>query len=484
MEQKTYSINDYRTLQDTPAEPFKAGLRAMCRAAFGMDWTDRHPGGEAMDKLRTYRFLPEIFFALYEITGGEERLHQQGFLPIEKLEQSQLAGQDALLYCRYKKEEYAFCRDFSERNPPHHGLHIHILSPYSMCWEWTLWCSWGGQSQFQTLAAALLRQAGEALSREMPNCVWVKLPVKKEGKLSRYESLAKRLGVQALESVYPIGWEFLCDPDRGLLVRYCGDERKKVLVYSRDPAELEKLEWPVEWQRRNGKKCLDPEKFIQSPAPVTFAEKLEAMSKALLGKRSMALPAGEVEKAEARLGVKFPDALREFYLRFGKGGRLLTSDSLEDILTPKQMNPDNDDFGEEFQEAREQNSLLLAVENQGVWRLYLDCETGEPWMDWGEGRQDCWGLDLEGVLLYLLALNSVGFLPRGGECGMEDTPENRELLGHYFHFLTEGKMAVFIDPEKGLAGCRNNENEIYIKSHNRKVLDQLEENADIFVGEL
>ena len=87
------------------------------------------------------------------------------------------------------------------------------------------------------------------------------------------------------------------------------------------------------------------------------------------------------------------------------------------------------------------------------------------------------------TLLYLLSMNSLGFLPRGDDCDMEDTPENRELLGHYFRFLTEGKMAVFADPNKGLVGCRYNSEQIYIKAHSEKPLNQLEEYADIFVGE-
>ena len=63
-EQKLYTIEDYRALQDTPAEPFKADLRMMCRAAFGPDWTDQHPGQAAIDRLRGYGFLPEEFIGI------------------------------------------------------------------------------------------------------------------------------------------------------------------------------------------------------------------------------------------------------------------------------------------------------------------------------------------------------------------------------------------------------------------------------------
>ena len=484
MEQKLYTIEDYRALLDTPVEPFKEDLRKLCRTAFGSEWMDKHPGQEAIDKLRSYDFLPPIFIAMYEVISGEERLHQLGLLSADK---AAMAGK-MFIYWRHKKESFSFKQEYegevpapAAKFPPRVGILVGKKSPYFDDIEWTHWSNIYGES----LASLLLRQVGEALSAVMPNCVWVQGSVKKEGRLSRYETIAKRFDCSVLECVAPHGWEFTCDLERQLLLRYFDYDRKKVLIYSQDQAQLEKLGecWPIVWQRRDGKKILDPAKFIHSQAPITFEEKLEAMSRALLGKRSMALAPEEINKAEARLDIKFPEALRQFYLRFGKGGKLFTSDSLHDILTFKQMTPEDDDFGEEFREAREQGSLLLAVENQGVWRIYLNCRSGELWMDWGKGPQDCWGLDMEGTLLYLLSMNALGFLPRGGDCDMEDTPENRELLGHYFHFLTEGKMAVFADPDKGLVGCRYISEQIYIKAHSEKPLNQLEEYADIFVGE-
>lgn len=481
---KAYTVEDYRALQDTPPEPFKEDLRNLCRTAFGPDWTDKHPGQAAIDKLRSYDVLPEVFIAMYEVIGGEEQMHKLGFLPAKETE---LAG-NGLVYCRQKKQSFAFRSESTEMMPsnwaPHAGIRVGQKSPYFPDIEWQRWCDWLVGGRPHTLPTLLLRQIGEALDNMMPNCVWAQTPVKKDGKLSRYETMARRFGCFTLESIMPCNWEFACDPERGLLLRSCDYERAKVLLYSRDPAQLEALSdiCPIQWRRRDDKKILDPAKFIQSPAPVTFAEKLEVMSRALLGKRSMALSAEEVSKAEARLGIQFPEALRQFYLHFGKGGKLFTTDALNDILTFRQMDPEDDAFGEDFEEGMVQDSLLLAVENQGVWTMYLDLNTGEPWLDWGEGREDCWGLDLEGALLHLLAMNATGFLSRGGDCDMEDTPENRELMGHYFHFLVEGKMAVFADPDKGLVGCRQNESQIVIMAHGEKGLNQLEENADIQVS--
>lgn len=482
-EQKLYTIEDYRALLDTPVEPFKADLRRMCQAAFGSDWADKHPGQAAIDRLRGYGFLPEVFIGMYEVIGGEERFHQLGLLPEDK---TAVSGK-RLVYWRGKKESFLFWLQYEEsipanaaKFPPRAGILIGRKLVHFDDMEWTDW-----SNAFQEpLAVLLLRQLGEALSTVMSNCIWVTEPVKKEGKLSRYETVAKRFGCSVLESAASKNLGFACDPERRLLLRYSDYGRKKVLLYSQDPASLEALEerWSVEWQLREGKKVLDPAKFIHSPAPATFAEKLEAMSRVLLGKRSMALPPEEIRKAEARLGVQFPEALRQFYLRFGKGGKLFTSESLNDILTFQQMDPEDDAFGEDFAEALEQGSLLLAVENQGVWTMYLDLKTGEPWLDWGEGRQDCWGLDLEGALLYLLAMNASGFLPWGGECGMEYTPENRELLGHYFHFILDGPMAVFADPDKGLVGCRWGEAQVCIMARSQKALDDLERDANIMVS--
>ena len=277
MEQKTYTVEDSRALLDTPVEPFKEDLRRMCRAVFGPGWMDRHPGQEAMDRLRAYGFLPKIFLAMYEVLGGEERLHRLGLLPAERVELDQQPGRGQtaqfLVFYHRDKVEYSFSRYQIITGHPHLdkpfcGVYRFRYDNlfYTKKWKvWEKWCSWGGQSQFQTLSTALLRLVGETLIRALPNCAWVRVPAKKEGELSQYESLARRLGCLALESVYPIGWEYLCDPERGLLVRYFDEDRKKVLIYSRDPAHLEALgeRWPLVWQRREGKKVLDPAKFIQ-----------------------------------------------------------------------------------------------------------------------------------------------------------------------------------------------------------------------------
>lgn len=503
-EQKLYTIEDYRALQDTPAEPFKADLRMMCRAAFGPDWTDQHPGQAAIDRLRGYGFLPEVFIGMYEVMGGEERFRQLGFLPVEQLKPKPFTfnkqpGECLTYRCHEKDDvEYAFSpmivsREYSpERHcEPFHGVFYTIGVSYNELDGkysekiWSQYHDFGGWwRKKNTLAAVLLYQIGEALAGWMPNQAWLKIPVKKEGKLSWYQTLAKRLDCITLQSIEPLGLEFVCDPDRGVLVLYDSQSHFKVMAYSREPAQLARLEekYPLAWQRQEGKRVLDPAKFIHSPTPAAFAEKLEAMSRALLGKRSMALPMEEISKAEARLGFQLPEALRQFYLRFGKGGKLFTSESMNDILTFQQMDPEDDDFGEDFAEALEQGSLLLAIENQGVWTMYLDLKTGEPWLDWGEGRQDCWGLDLEGALLYLLAMNATGFLPWGGECDMEDTPENRELLGHYFHFILDGPMAVFADPDKGLVGFRSGETQICIMARSQKALNDLERDINIMVS--
>ena len=52
MEQKLYTIEDYRALLDTPVEPFKEDLRKLCRVAFGSEWMDKHPGQSSGMKSR------------------------------------------------------------------------------------------------------------------------------------------------------------------------------------------------------------------------------------------------------------------------------------------------------------------------------------------------------------------------------------------------------------------------------------------------
>ena len=66
----------------------------------------------------------------------------------------------------------------------------------------------------------------------------------------------------------------------------------------------------------------------------------------------------------------------------------------------------------------------------------------------------------------------------------QDNGESRALLDHFFHFLSIGKQAVFANPQRGLLGCCNGEGLIYILASRGSALEKLEEDADIWVGEL
>ena len=113
MEQKLYTIEDYRALLDTPVEPFKEDLRKLCRTAFGSEWMDKHPGQEAIDKLLSYGIFPPIFIAMYEVIGGEERLHQLGLLSADK---AAMAGK-MFIYWRHKKESFSFKQEYEGKYP-------------------------------------------------------------------------------------------------------------------------------------------------------------------------------------------------------------------------------------------------------------------------------------------------------------------------------------------------------------------------------
>ena len=501
MEQKHYIDEDYQVLQDIPVQPFLEDLRSMCRAAFGEDWTDQSPEAEAMEKLREYDFLPEAFHALYQVIGGEERLLRQGFLPVERMVLEQYSDRNRrmeyLVYRRTKEhEQYAFSRELPLNRviSPTGGIFrsgTHSIDNTRAEWKkWDRWCAWGGPPQ--SLGTLLLRQVGQALTEDLPNCVWVKLSFKGIGDRSRYEAAAEQLGCTVLNSINICGYEFAYDEVRGMLLKFEEDSQKKCLVYSRETVVLEALgeKYTIIWQKRDGKKILDPKKFIKSSPPMDFKEKLDMTAAVLLGKKSMALVPEEIEKAEKRLRMTFPEALREFYLRFGKGGKLFSDGSLNLIYTPKELQNDMNEEGCGNGSSSEKDGVIpegdpvLAVENQAVWLLRLERETGLPYLDLGNGERETWGMSLEDTLLWLLAMNGVGFLPRVGECSLEDNEESRVLLGHFFHFLSTGKQAVFVNPQRGLLGCCNGEGSIYIMASRGDALEKLEADADIGVGEL
>ena len=160
----------------------------------------------------------------------------------------------------------------------------------------------------------------EQLIAQMDHCIWVKVSLAKSQEDWPYLTAAKRLGMTPFKSISYFHYAYAYDIERQLLMIYDDDSSKRCLVYGSSLSELEKLgqEFSIEWQQRDGKMILNPKTFIQSTPPSSYEEKLDMMSATLLGKRSMALPLSEIEKAEKRLETVFPDALKAFYLRFGK----------------------------------------------------------------------------------------------------------------------------------------------------------------------
>ncbi|HIY21665.1 MAG TPA: SMI1/KNR4 family protein [Candidatus Flavonifractor merdigallinarum] len=475
-----------KALQEGPVEPFVAQLKQMCRAAFGMDWTPPAVDAAGMEKLRSYSFLPEAVFAFYETVGGEERLWKQGLYPVERIEpdSSKAASDESQNLIYYKSREgelWAFsnrkcrtpCSGILSDGP---GYHLY----------------WMPVQPGQTLHAILVRQVGRMLSQWMPNRVWVKLPSTRQKGHTAYQRAAAQLGLTALNEDGKFGWDYACDEQRGLLMDYLIDRQKKCLVYSATPEALEALEqdFEVVWEKRNGEKILDPATFLQTPPPQTFEEKLDMMREILLGKRRMDLPMEEIEKAEKRLGMVFPEPLRAFYQRFGKGGKLMSTESLHTIYTPKELQTYTveDEDSDEYEGYTEEEltalggDLVLAEENQAVWWCRLDRETGEPYLDYGDGERMEMDMGLEGTLLWLLAQQSLGCLANGGDCALEQTPENRAWMEHYFHYLAEGKWEVFVNPERGIIGSRTDENSICIAGRRGTELDKLERDTGLQIS--
>lgn len=478
--------------QDVPLEPFLTDLKKLCRGAWETDWTPKGASQAGMEHLRQHSFLPEAFLAYYETVGGEPCLIKQGLLPAEQTyidHERNYSRHEFLVYYKPKRgEEFSFAR--LERDCPCGGVAFYSANDTYTGFlnTWSL-----AYSDRQALSEVLLRHTGVMLSRSLPNCVWVKVSLSNKGSLSPYQAAAKRLGMEPLDSV-SWGWHaFAADEEKGLLLEFCDDVKKKCLVYSQDPKALEALgeRFQIFWERRDGEKILNPETFIQTPPPKTFGEKLDLMASVLLGKRSMALPMNEIEKAEKRLGMVFPEPLREFYLRFGKGGKLLTDESLNTIYTPKQLKnytveqEDDDQYADLSPEELSAlgGDLVLAEENQTVWWCRLDQKTGRPYLDLGDGKRQELDMDLEDTLLWLLAQQSLGFLARGGPCEIDQEEKSRSFMEHFFIFLNKGPQEIFVNPDRGLVGCRENEGLVYIKARQGKALEKLEEDTGLLVGD-
>lgn len=453
---------------------FLSDLTGICRAAFGASWMGK--SDDNIERLRQISWIPKELLQLYETIGKESNLlfdyYKGGFYPAAKIEMEPRGDSKNarwnpyLIYYQSAKDAYWGRYSYSDSHPPkNNGIFV---------WHNSIdgWKQVYGYESTHTLGTVLLNQVAEQLIAQMDHCIWVKVSLAKSQEDWPYLTAAKRLGMTPFKSISYFHYAYAYDIERQLLMIYDDDSSKRCLVYGSSLSELEKLgqEFSIEWQQRDGKMILNPKTFIQSTPPSSYEEKLDMMSIVLLGKRSMALPLSEIEKAEKRLETVFPDALKAFYLRFGKGGKLFCKESLNLIYTPKELEYSSDS-----------KHIILAQENQGLWQWCLHKETGQIDLDLGDGNWDDWEMDLEDTLLWLLAMQAVGFFPHGGECLLEQDEEDIELISHFFHFLTKEKFDVFVNPERRIIGCRDVDG-LYIMASKESEIVRLEEITNIEVS--
>ncbi len=221
----------------------------------------------------------------------------------------------------------------------------------------------------------------------------------------------------------------------------------------------------------------------------TFTEKLDLLLELFMCE-DMRVPEKEIEKAEERLHIHFPKALKEFYLRVGKGGNLLESQNT--IFTPKELlnYTAEDEDAEENEDLTEEEllakggDLVLAEENQAVWFCRLDSKTQKTYLDWGEGERVDWEMSLEDTLLFLLTLNMT---TSDALCGAAWEPQDtdmqldevKKIIADNFLLLVEGEHMVFVDVEQKVLGCQMDEQMIAVATLDEDVLEEWEEQTGI-----
>ena len=224
--------------------------------------------------------------------------------------------------------------------------------------------------------------------------------------------------------------------------------------------------------------------------PETFSEKLDLLADLFAKGEDLRLPETEITQAEERLNTRFPEALKSFYLRFGKGGTLF-SKCQNTIFTPKELlnytveeedEDENADLSPEELLAKG-GDLVLVRENQGVWQCRLDQRTGVPYLDMGDGEREVLNMNLEEALLWFLAINiTTNEAYAGGLCENVDLECAQEKLGRDFVPLVEGENRVFVLPERNIIGVRCDADGIWIGALDDEALEALEEDTGIEVS--
>ena len=224
--------------------------------------------------------------------------------------------------------------------------------------------------------------------------------------------------------------------------------------------------------------------------PTTFSEKLDLLAQLFSDGQDLRPPEEEIARAEARLHTTFPDPLRDFYLRLGKGGPLF-SEAQNTIFTPEELlnyTVEDEDADENEDLSPEEllalgGDLVLAEENQTVWFCRLDQTTGIPYLDMGDGEREELHMDLEETLLWLLVMNiATDEAFCGGDCTAQDMQSLQDKLGEQFLPLTQGKGMVFVLPERSIAGVQAEADSFWLGALDDEALEALEEDTGLEFG--
>lgn len=351
--------------------------------------------------------MPQELRYYYQVTGRQEKIHQNPYTRIFEIENLQISHNDQygdyLFFASSAYETYGYF------------FNCHKLMKSSESrqhWQVKL---------FSDLDSLLIHSLAESMLKKFDNHIFVKLRYPKDEHYRGY--ISDKLNIHNFTSIGNEYYTAFYDENKKILALFDYDEVNRLLLAcdNREALSEAAKSHQFVWKRQNGKKVHNPSKFVKGECPASFEEKLEMI-------RSAVPYARKVKYKSIDNGL--PESLNYFYNCFSKTEDFFNSDM--------EIVPMNDiDKSKEW--------IYFSYENQGVFGLALKNGTSDVYITYDDKEYSKLNDSLEEVLIFAACHNAMALMEVVCEADKNDI---EDLTPFFFELSHTESSRCFVNPTR------------------------------------
>lgn len=421
------------------------------------DAPDRSYLLDQMEKKHNIAF-PKEFRCFYQIIG-KRNFKKYGYVKLLDIEEFQIGHDEKqgnyLIFAKSRKEDYAL---FFKSN-------IVLKEKGDFSWHPV----YHNEDNQQSLTKFLLIHLSLSITQVFQNAVSVKL---KYSQAKVIETMIAADGKKEVIRDYP---EYICesfgltksiadecveesalyDTERKLFAYFDYYSGNKLMIFCDDHDELFNAvgNYPFIWRKQNGKKILNPSKFVKGEPPKSFEEKLDMI-------RSIIPWARKVKYKE--INHELPYYLNYFFSCFSKTENFWNTNM--EIVLPEKL-----DMGKEY--------IDFAYENQGVFSCAFKKETDEAYISYDQKKYIRIEENLDELLVTIACIQAIMGNLMEVTCEIS-LSELEDMKPFFFEICHTNNWRCFANPTRKILIFSDKDN-VYIGGRTQWYMETLAEDSGV-----